>query len=256
MGDLEALQRDGCHVWFARLDDAPGLDACRAWLSADERGRLERFVLEPPRRLYLLGHALVRGVLSHYTDISPSAWQFSATAEGKPELAAPAGCPPLRFNLSHSGGVAVCGVTLRREIGVDVEDTRRAVDALGLSRRYFAPGEAAEIARCAGPQRRQRFFAIWTIKEAVLKACGTGIAGGLAGFEVLLAGDGGVRIRMRADASARLRERFAPDGWTVHQQPLTQHHLFAAAVQGGPAGLAAPRIRAWRPPAGDHSSSI
>lgn len=251
---LEQLRRDGCHVWFARLDETPELDACRSWLSSDELLRLERFVVEPPRRLFLLAHCLARGVLSRYADVHPRDWAFAGNADGKPEIVAPAGRPPLRFNLSHSGGVAVCGVTLGNEIGVDVEDTRRAVDALGLSRRYFAPGEAADVAGWENPQRLTRFFAYWTVKEAVLKACGTGIAGGLAGFEVRFADDGSVGIRVREGVAEKLRSRIAPDEWTIHQQSLTEHHLLAVAVRCAAATHGRLQVHTWRPPVPGHHS--
>ena len=71
-----------------------------------------------------------------------------------------------------------------RALGADLEGVR-SVDHLGLARRYFHPNEVAAIERHADPQAA--FFQIWTLKEAVVKALGTGLSIPLDEFEVSIA---------------------------------------------------------------------
>ena len=80
-------------------------------------------------------------------------------------------------------------------MGVDVERVRPRPRALDLARSRLHPREAEALSAVpAGPDRDVAFARLWTAKEAVLKARGTGLAGGLDGFAVLdgavEAGDG------------------------------------------------------------------
>jgi 4'-phosphopantetheinyl transferase len=65
------------------------------------------------------------------------------------------------------------------EVGIDVEAIDRRVDALEVASAYFSRTELAMVAELAGAAQVERFLRIWTRKEAVLKAAGTGVAGGV-----------------------------------------------------------------------------
>jgi 4'-phosphopantetheinyl transferase len=58
---------------------------------------------------------------------------------------------------------------------VDVEDVRAPVDALGLATRYFAATEAQGLRRLSPADQLMRFYALWTLKEAYVKARGRGL---------------------------------------------------------------------------------
>ena len=89
------------------------------------------------------------------------------TAAGKPYFAD----LPIHFSLSHSGTVAILAVS-DREIGADVEEMRE-VD-MRLAERFFTAREAAYVAG-----DRDRFFEVWTKKEAYGKWRGDGLAASL-----------------------------------------------------------------------------
>src|SRR5262249_38404375 len=138
--------------------------------------RHRRFLFAEHRHQFLISHALLRQVLSLYVDVAPAAWVFSTTAHGKPEIAAPAGPPSLRFNLSHPPGRACLAARLGGEIGVDVENMQRREVGLELAERYFASDEVAHLRRLEGAERKSAFFDYWTLKEAYLKARGLGLS--------------------------------------------------------------------------------
>lgn len=75
---------------------------------------------------------------------------------------------PLHFSLSHSGSMAILAVS-DREIGADVEQVRD-VD-LRLAERFFTARECAYVAG-----DRDRFFEVWTKKEAYGKWQGSGLS--------------------------------------------------------------------------------
>jgi 4'-phosphopantetheinyl transferase len=120
--------------------------------------------------------ALLRAVLAPYVGLAPEALAFGREARGRPFLRH-AGAPD--FNLSDTVGgtlVAVCGAG---RIGVDLERSDRALPAVRIARRWFAPDEAVALAELPELGARLRFLHWWTAKEASCKATGTGIFGWL-----------------------------------------------------------------------------
>ena len=88
----------------------------------------------------------------------------------------------IKFSISHSGEYAVCAVS-DREIGVDAEECGDTKNALKIAEHYFTEREY-EYVKNSG-DTKIAFFRLWTRKESLLKAIGTGISGGLSAYEVL-----------------------------------------------------------------------
>lgn len=178
----EPLPEGVVQVWYAR----PCADWARLWpvLSDVEHRRAERFRHDDVRNLYVTAHALVRHVLSQYAPIDPRAWNFTIEGQGKPRVELPE-FGWLQFNLSHTSGMAICAVTRGHPVGVDVEHLlrreRRGLspeenDCLPLARYCLADREYAQLEGLEFLPRWDRFLRFWTLKEAYLKACGSGIS--------------------------------------------------------------------------------
>lgn len=149
------------HVWLAWVPGGAQPDA--AVLSAEERQRAARFVFECDRRAFVFHHATLRRVLSVYLPATPASLIFERGENGKPALAPPhAGW---RFNLSHSGEAGLYGVARGMEVGVDIERVRPVRHARSIAERFLKQPEPAD------------FFALWTRREAAVKASGVGLAG-------------------------------------------------------------------------------
>lgn len=154
-----------CDVWRIVLDvPVTGLET----LSQEERMRGGQFFAERDRRRYLNAHAGVRAVLAQYVARAPQTLAFRVNEFGKPALTLET---DVQFNLAHSGECALVAITHGLPIGVDVEQIRDDFDALALAARFFAPREI-ELLRTSP----ERFFEIWTRKEAWLKAIGQGVS--------------------------------------------------------------------------------
>ena len=78
--------------------------------------------------------------------------------------------PALRTCLSHSGGWVVLVSGARGPLGVDVEAVRPRAGVERIAARFFTPAEHACLAACAEPGRTLLFYALWTAKEARIKA--------------------------------------------------------------------------------------
>jgi 4'-phosphopantetheinyl transferase len=144
-------------------------------LSDEERQRHDRFRFQEDRDLFLLSHSLLRLKLSEYASVEPGDWKFRSTTHGKPEIASPEEFRHLQFNLSHTRGLAACAISRSVAIGIDVENTSRSLSCLELARRFFSPVEIASLEPKNGEELRTAFFEIWTLKEAYIKACGSGL---------------------------------------------------------------------------------
>ncbi|MBI4876600.1 MAG: 4'-phosphopantetheinyl transferase superfamily protein [Acidobacteria bacterium] len=158
-------------VWVWRVSlgaEAPegAGDVCA--LDAEERRRYEAFRFEADRRRFLLSHLALRRILG-------GGVRFERDPRGKPRLQG----GELRFNLSHSGSLALVAVSRDCEVGVDVEQVRRNVKVELVARRFFAPGEMATLQGLSEPARTEAFFRCWVRKEAYLKAAGTGLTDAL-----------------------------------------------------------------------------
>ena len=181
----ENLPEREIHIWWTRTDHASNPAVAEPWLallSDSERQRRERFVFEEGRREFLAAHALLRSVLSRFAPVEPAAWRFVTGPYGKPSIAAPAQFADLRFNLSHSHGLAVVAAARGLEIGVDVENVTRRSGGDDLAGRFFAPFEVAQLKRIDPASRKAAFFDFWTLKESYIKARGMGLSIPLESF--------------------------------------------------------------------------
>jgi 4'-phosphopantetheinyl transferase len=168
-GGLRLLDDTGrVHVWVVSLD-AP--EATAAVLSEEERVRAARFVSEALRQRYVAAHAALRGILSAYVGEEPAELRLTRLPGGKPRL----GSGRLSFNLAHSGGLALVAVTEDADIGVDVERVR-PLDIARVGGFVCADAETARLEALDADSALRAFFRLWTAKEALLKARGTGIS--------------------------------------------------------------------------------
>ncbi|MCC4265360.1 4'-phosphopantetheinyl transferase superfamily protein [Oceanimonas baumannii] len=142
-------------------------------LSETEKQRLNAMTNMLQARLFILSRYLLRQRLSSLLNLAPAMLSFYHTPKGKPELASGA----LSFNLSHSGSLLALAIS-SDTVGVDVESRVLAPERIArLARRYLTTEEQQWLAQSQRPGHD--FQQLWTIKEAVLKADGGGIANNL-----------------------------------------------------------------------------
>lgn len=84
------------------------------------------------------------------------------------------------FNVSHSGDYVVAAYSAQQQIGIDVEQNR-PMD-LSLYESIFHPQELTFLQNADFPNA---FFEVWTKKESLLKAKGTGFGVDLATVNIL-----------------------------------------------------------------------
>jgi 4'-phosphopantetheinyl transferase len=227
---IEAL-RDAALVVYARPDailaDAPRAPLL-ASLSEDELDRHARFRFEHDRDAYLVAHALTRRLLGELAGVDAKALRFITTEHGRPELAAPSCALSLRFNLSHTRGLVACGVTRDTDIGVDTEHVDRNVQLLGVARHVFSEREIAGLESLSEAAQRSRFFDLWTLKEAYVKAIGKGLAAPLRAITFAPEQPDPVPVHFDSEAADDA------GAWCFRRHTPSPSHRLAVALRAGP----------------------
>lgn len=173
------LRANDIHLWFAFPDEIHNdsvLSSYMDLLAPDEREQQQRFYFERNRHQYLVARALVRTMLSRYTGIRPRDLDFSKNDYGRPEIIFRQSSVPLRFNLSHAHGLIAFAITVKADIGVDVEDIDRGEIDLKCADRFFSKKEVSDFHRVEEKRKRERFYDYWTLKESFIKARGMGLS--------------------------------------------------------------------------------
>jgi 4'-phosphopantetheinyl transferase len=152
-------------------------DAC-GWLGARERARAARFRFDGDRSAYVLAHALWRLVLAVSLARDPGEVPLDFLPSGQPHLPGTA----LSTSLSHSGPLVLVAVGAVHMLGVDLERWPARISVDGLLPAICTPGEADALRPLPPSQRERALLQLWTRKEALLKAFGTGLAQAPAAF--------------------------------------------------------------------------
>jgi 4'-phosphopantetheinyl transferase len=180
-----SLRNDEVHIWLASLDvDPEERTRLRSYLNEEEVSRAARFVFPRDRDHFIVGRGRLRELLGKYQHCPPNAVQFKTGRYGKLSLVDDGN--PLRFNLSHSHGLALYGFCMGREIGIDTEKIRPEFAGEEIAQRYFSTVEQRELAELPKELRDTAFFLCWTRKEAYIKAHGDGLQIPLDSFDVSL----------------------------------------------------------------------
>jgi 4'-phosphopantetheinyl transferase len=225
------LGRDEAHLWVTEpeeIEDRNLLLAYERLMTEEERKRRDRFRFEKDRHRYLVTRALVRTVLSKYARVSPASWRFVANEHGRPEIAEPRQVTSLKFNLSHTNQVITCLVAKTRDVGIDVENRERRGRLLDVARRFFSRYEVETLYSLPDPDRLDRFFMYWTLKESYIKAKGLGLSIPLSQFSFDFDSPQGISIFF----DPRLQDE--PSHWQFWLFSYGPKHLIASSVQREP----------------------
>jgi 4'-phosphopantetheinyl transferase len=190
-------------------------------LNDDEKARAVRLAPGSHRNHFIAARGILRSILGLYLERPASSIEFTYDQTGKPRLIQRGTSPSMRFNVSHSQGLAVYAFACHRELGVDVEAIRTDLTTNELAERYFSSKEVAEIRSFPSSYRNEAFFVCWTRKEAYLKARGDGLAVPLDSFDVSLAPTDSAELR--SDDSLR---------WTLRSFRPAQTHVAAVVAEG------------------------
>lgn len=140
--------------------------------------------------------------------------------------------PPAALSLSHSGGHAVCAsAPAGWQLGADLERVRPR-EVLRLAEWVCAPAEQATLAGLEGAAQLERFYLLWTLKEAFIKAAGLDFPADMASVGLDFGG------------KAEWRLRAPPGQWRACSWRLGEDWIASVAWRGQAGGATRPQWRA------------
>lgn len=165
------------HLWLISLQSELAFLGLRDFydiLSAEERKRASRYYFAQDMHNFVVRRGMLRKLTAYYLDIEPKEVVFQSELYGKPNVQNPT-MMPLQFNVSHSHNAILLGFTAKQRIGVDIEYINKSYDIESLLNNNFSPGEKTEINNAMDEKKYELFFKYWTLKEAFVKATGSGL---------------------------------------------------------------------------------
>lgn len=175
------------HVWRADLNVGEQLlQTLEDTIEKIERDRANRFHFDKDRHHFIAARGTLRLILGSYLNIKPRNLKFTYNTHGKPKIGNELDQNYLKFNLSHSHGLALYAVTLGRDVGIDIERVRTNLSFEKIAKRFFSPLEIKMLESLPPSERIEGFFNCWTRKEAYIKAIGEGLSRPLDQFDVTL----------------------------------------------------------------------
>lgn len=148
-------------------------------VSPQRQEKIMRYVFEVDRKLSLYAALLARMGLSLATGIPASELIFNTTQGQKPSLLS----SDYQFNLSHTRGFVLCGISDNGMIGVDVE--KNVAAPIEVMEQVFHPEEIQYVIKSPVSERDTHFYKVWTRKEAYTKKLGTGLICDLKSYNTL-----------------------------------------------------------------------
>ena len=164
------INSDLIRIYSADLDQVD-LNQSAEILSADELARANRLQDTKIRDRWIAGRILLRKLLAELLKCDAASIHFTYGEDGKPRLAA---SNELSFNISHSGSQAVFAFSHVLELGIDIEEMHPLSAMDRVMQLVFSESEIESVRCLSGGNEIQAFFQIWTLKEAFLKAIGSG----------------------------------------------------------------------------------
>ena len=195
-------------VWLWAVTAGPVWDLCFGVLSADEQARVARMRTGGARDEFVTGRAALRGLLGARLGVAAGAVEIAVGIHGRPSV------DGASFSVTHDRGLIGLAMCESSEIGLDVEWMDRSIEVMEIAEAHFAAGEIAALRRASDPVRL--FYAIWTRKEAALKALGLGLGVGLNGFDVLAGQTVEVSGRDVSLCSLPIAEMTGAAAWIAH----------------------------------------
>jgi 4'-phosphopantetheinyl transferase len=194
------------------------------WLSPEDQVQAAKYRRPKAQWGSLLARAMLKALLAPPT--AGESWAFIPDSRGKLRVAAPDGTG-VEVSISHSCALVACAVSHVGPIGIDIEAHRpRAYDA--IARYGFGAGEQDQVARLGA----RAFYRIWTLREAMAKATGEGLA---------LAVDGVDRIDPSPEEGCWTSQPAQGPAWRLAHEFLEPGYSLALALPG--------QATDWRPDA-------
>ena len=171
------IEQNDVHIWIAAKENHLNkLEQFLSFLSDKEISRSSKFIYEDDKDSFIIRHGTLRSILSKYLKVAPKDVKFFYNSFDKPFLKIDDKENILKFNLSFSKNIAAITVCKDDDVGIDIENISKDVEFEQIAKRRFNKPENEFLLGFTDElSLEDKFFYIWTRKEAILKGTGKGI---------------------------------------------------------------------------------
>lgn len=158
--------------------------AAYSLMSEERRQRCDSYRSDDDKKRCIAADLLLRRQLGMFLGLPPESFCFEVSEKGKPYLRDHS----CFFNVSHAGDFVAVALNPACEVGIDIEKIRPVRSA--VARHIFSDKDnlfvfgTSEIPEgiIEDTDMLERFFRVWTYKEAYVKMTGEGIRNDLKYF--------------------------------------------------------------------------
>lgn len=151
-----------------------------SFLTPDRKAKIYKYINASDKKLSLYAALATRMVLASKTGCLANVLDFITDDNHKPKLATNS---TIDFNFSHTSGAILLTVSNRNLVGADIELCRTIPEE--VIPYVFHPQEISYINAATDTGRTDRFYEIWTKKEAYTKMQGLGLSYDILSLNVL-----------------------------------------------------------------------
>jgi len=203
-------------------------------LRDEERDRIGHLSGRLLVRRTIVRLALRRIAIADVLGIEVKQVEFATSTTGRPILRADSS-PSLNFSSSSCGGSGLLALCRTIPIGIDVESVDEIGDLMHFSQWLLSENELEWFDRLGQPLTSQDLLRLWTRKEALLKALGTGIVDSMTSLSFPVESAHEWRMYRSAEIGST---------WQYQDLRCPLSHLAATIVVGlGRPSTPAPQIR-------------
>lgn len=148
--------------------------SCKNYVTEEEQKRSDRFYSRTYQKTYLFSHALLRLILAKKLEMDPGNLTFYNDKNDKPQLKD----NKAYFNISHTRDSFAIAIARDFPVGIDLEGIKDNINYRSIIKNYFGKKEREYILHSES-KAIEKFYLLWTRKEALLKAIGTGLTNNL-----------------------------------------------------------------------------
>ena len=171
------LKSGAVHLWYYDVSGREILkNLAHPFMQPQDEAKAAGFLRPEPRSDFMIRRALLRRLLGLYTGLALFRNALEYSERGQPFMPADAsGVRPLFFSVSHTGTDLLFALAKDQTAGTDIEEIRPRKDLPMIMRKACSPDEMNYIRNLPESQQPAAFYRIWTLKEAISKASGTGL---------------------------------------------------------------------------------
>lgn len=200
------------HIWFINLNDFKDkIQYLKPFLSNDEILKASKFKFKKDKDCSIITRSVLRLLSNKYLNLKAKNITFKYGKFGKPNYKFKT---DLKFNVSHSGNMAVVAFVLNNDIGVDIVD------------HYFSESEIQTLNKFSIQDQVKGFYRCWTRKESFIKAKAKGLSFPLDSFSVSIDSD------EKTELLETKWDKTEKDLWSLFSFSPQEGHIGALSVKG------------------------